>query len=189
MLVADAYDYVIRNYSGEVGRFYAPGTSLGLGKGMLFGRSVFAVFDPERGVYRTAEGVAYLLTHECDVEEENKRPFNEDLLVCPLMRLEDVVEELSLDLDDQQLSSFMGSLGSRNIPRLVYLPPIPRAFDYGAVLFLNRITNAPADLIRQRAALICAVTAYGLSEIEYALENHLLRPKSDRLTLDLKTTD
>ena len=150
---------------------------------MVYRDSVFALFDPDRSIYRTAEGVTYILTHECDVEVANDRLFNTDLLVCPLMPLELLVEELQAVQTREQVAGFLGNLGARNIPRLVYLPPITGAFDHGAVMFLNQITNAPAEVLRSRAHLVCALTAFGLAEVEYALEHHLLRPKAERIAL------
>lgn len=155
-----------RSFRGEPGRFYSDGTSLALGKGCICAGCVMAIFDPERGLYRTGSGVAYVLTHECDVEQANDRPYNDDLLLCPLLPLEGVVDEMSAEHDDAGLTAFLGNLGARNVSRLTYLPPIAGAFPYGAVMFLN------------------AVTAFGLREIEYALENHLLRPKADRVAFD-----
>lgn len=181
MLIQDAYAHVIRSYPGDAGRFYAPGTAVGLGKGVIYGEAVFAQFDEQRGAFRTAQGVAYVLTHECDVEEANSRVYNADLLVCPLLPLELVVESLEEELNPEQLVSFLANLGARNVSRLVYLPPIASGFPHGAVMFLNQITNAPADVLRRVGVLMCALTGFGLSEVEYALENHLLRPKADRL--------
>ena len=178
----EAYRRVIRSYTGDVGSFYAPGTTLGLGKGLLMREAIFAQFDDDTGLYRTAQGAAYVLTHECDVDEENDRVFNADILVCPLIPLEAVVDALREDLNADQLVSFCANLGARNISRLVYLPPFDGC-QFGGVMALNQITNATTDALRDRAAVICAVTAHGLAQIEYALENHLLRPKADRLAL------
>lgn len=183
MLVEDAYSLVIRSYPGEVGRFYFPGTLLALGKGEILKDAIFAMFDEQRKTYRMAEGIAYVLTHECDVEEANQRIYNDDLLVCPLIPLEVVVEELEAELTEEQLTSFLSNLGARNVSRLIYFPPVRECFPFGAVMFLNRITNAPVGVLRTRSSLICALTGFGLTEVESALHNHLLRPKSERLAL------
>lgn len=181
MRADEAFEFVDRSYRGDVGRFYAPGGFLALGKAAIYRDAVFAIYDDGVGIYRTASGVAYVLTHECDVEESNERVFNSDILVCPLVSLVDVVESLQADLNREQLVSFLTNLGSRNISRLIYFPPIPDLFSYGAVLFLNQITNAPVARMRADAHHVCALSGFGLREVDYCLENHLLRPKSDRL--------
>jgi len=105
--------------------------------------------------------------------------FNTDVLVCPLLPLEDVVAEYAAP--DEQLRSFLTNLGARQISRLAYLPPIANVLPYGSVMYLNQITNSPIAVIQRRATLVCALSGFGLRELEFILENHLLRPKADRL--------
>lgn len=169
-----------------IGRFYSPGETVGLGKGKIFDSVPCPLFDPNQGVFITAEALVYVLTHECDVDAENERVFNEEVLVCPILRLEFLVEEYEQLLPGEQLAAFLGNLGARNIPRLVYLPAIPETLNYGGVLYLNQITHAHVSAFTSggRAAAICAVTAFGLQHVEFALEQHLLRPKAERLAFD-----
>ncbi|GAB1233991.1 hypothetical protein [Ferrigenium sp. UT5] len=83
-----------------------------------------------------------------------------------------------------QLVSFLTNLGSRNISRLVYLPTIGNCLEYGGVLYLNQITNAPVNYFHNgHAKSIGALTGYGLTIVDYSVENHLLLPKADRLAL------
>lgn len=180
MQIEEAYRHVARSLASDVGRFYEPGRRLALGKGGIHRDAVFAVFDQSRGRYATGEGGVYVLTHECDIDPENDRIFNTDVLVCPLVPLEAVISEYSEVYSDDQLVSFLTNLGSRNISRLAYFPPIPELFPYGSVMYLNQITNAPVENLRG-APLVCSLTGYGLRDIEYVLENHLLRPKAERL--------
>ena len=164
------------------GRFYSQGETIGLGKGKIYDSVDCPVFDPTEGLYLTARCLVYVLTHECDVDEANERIFNRELLVCPILRLEDLIQEYEELLPGEQLSAFLGNLGARNVSRLVYLPPIAGTLNYGGALYLNHITHAHVSAFqRGRAADICAVTIYGLQHIEFALEQHLLRPKAERL--------
>lgn len=65
---------------------------------------------------------------------------------------------------------------------LIFLPPIRGEMDFGGVLYLNHITHTHVSTFDDGSAQgLCSVTAFGLEHIEYALENHLLRPKADRL--------
>ena len=180
MDVVEAYGYVSKPLT-DSGRFYAPGTSLGLGKGCIFRDAPYPVFDPDTSLYLTVAGPVYVLTHECDVDADNRRLFNEAVLICPLTPLEDIVAELSLVVQDEVLRGFLANLGARNVSRLTYMPPIQGLLPYGSVMNLNLISNCTVDSFQDMTKLECAVTAFGLQAIEYMLDNHLLRPKADRL--------
>jgi hypothetical protein len=166
------------------GRFFSPGTAVGLGKGKIYDQVSFPLFDPATRTFATVEGLAYVVTHECDVDGDNERIFSEDVLVCPILGLERLVALYLDEVGEERLISFLGSLGNKEVSRVVFLPPISQAvIPYGGVLYLNQITNTPRSTF-EGAKEICAVTAFGLRHIEYILENHLLRPKADRLAFD-----
>lgn len=179
----DAYKRVCSPLPPDlVGRFYSPGTNVALGKGKLYDGVRCAVFDPETSLFLTVESLAYVLTHECDVDAANDRVFNDQVLVCPILKLEDLVAEYQADLAGELLPSFLSNLGARNVSRLIYLPPVPDLMPFGGVLYLNQISHAHVSAFDEgRARSICAVSSFGLEHIEYGLENHLLRPKADRL--------
>lgn len=162
-------------------RFYSPGHAAGLGKGKIYDGIRYAVFDPQSQTFLTAEGLVYVLTHECDVEQENERVLNEEVLVCPIIRLEDLVAEYQAELQGERLPAFLGNLGARLVSRVVFLPRIDGVLPHGGVLYLNQITHTHVTAF-ERGRAVCAVTAFGLQHVEYSLENHLLRPKADRLT-------
>jgi hypothetical protein len=149
---------------------------------VLYGSIIFPLFDSDTGVFLTVEGQGCVLTHECDVDQNNNKLFNTDVLICPIIPLQDVVEELAQELTQVQLISFLTNLGARNISRLVYLPTLASSLKYGGVLYLNQITNTPANLFHNGYAhSIGALTGYGLTVVDYSIENHLLRPKADHL--------
>jgi len=179
----DAYNRIAKQLTPDfVGRFYSSGTNVGLGKGVIFDAIRCPVYDPLTETFLTVESLIYVLTHECDVESENERVFNEELLICPILRLEDLVETYEDELAGELLPSFLSNLGKRNVSRLVFLPPIADVMNFGGVLYLNQITHTHADALqREGTARVCAVTAFGLQHVEFGLENHLLRPKADRL--------
>lgn len=179
MQIEDAYNLVARSYAGEPGRFYEPGRRLALGKGCIYKNAAFPIYVVDESRYATAEGAVYVLTHECDVDEENNRLFNTDVLICPMMSLEEVVNDYPGG--DGPLQGFLTNLGARNISRLAYFPPIADVHPYGSVLYLNQIASSPLELIRDKADLVCSLSGFGLREFEFILENHLLRVKADRL--------
>lgn len=165
-----------------VGRFYSSGTSIGLGKGKIYESVQCPLYDPERGLFVTGEALIYVLTHECDIDAANERVFNEELLICPIIKLEDFVATYSEFLPDDKLGAFLGNLGSRNVARLVFLPPLPPIMEFGGLMYLNQITHTHVTAFKGRESQVApAVTSFGLEHIEYALENHFLRPKAERL--------
>lgn len=181
MDIGEAYQHVVRSSSTNFGRFYQPGDSLALGKGKIYNSALFSIFDPEKAAFMTVRGIVLVLTHECDVDADNDRIFNDDVLVCPIIPLEMLVEELSTVVSHPHLVSFLTNLGARNISRLIYLPPSQPHLEHGGVLFLNKITNTHVSVFSDsKASSVCALTGFGLAEVEYLLENHLLRPKAER---------
>lgn len=184
MKVEDAIKHVLGSSAIDVGRFYSSGENISIGRGKLYNSVVYPIFDSDSRAFLTVEGLGYVLTHECDVDENNNKLFNTDVLICPIIPLQDVVEELEQDHSPVQLVSFLTNLGARNISRLVYLPTLGNRLEYGGVLYLNQITNAPTSFFHSGyASSIGALTGYGLTIVDYSIENHLLRPKADRLTL------
>ena len=184
MDVEGAYKCVSAASNSEPGRFYGAGiiAGVGFGKGCIYNDAVVPIFDVAQDRYRKATLSVYVLTHECDVDETNQRLFNESVLVCPVTPLEDVAAELDAELSEEQQKSFYSHLGAHKIPRLTYLPPVANALPYGGILYLNSITNSNVERFKAGAQFLCAVSAFGLQEIEYMLDNHLLRPKADRLS-------
>ncbi len=182
MQVDEALRYVLANSKTDIGRFFATGEHLSLGKGKFYDFLTFPLFDDTLQVFITVEGIGYVLTHECDVDQQNTRIFNDDVLICPVIPFQDLVEELKQELPRDQLLAFLGNLGARNIYRLIYIPPLGGRLEFGGVLYLNHITNTPVSIFSNgKTTSIGALTGYSLTIVEYAIENHLMRPKAERL--------
>jgi hypothetical protein len=180
MRVEDAYTYVRNASNSNFGRFFSSGSSVGVGKGKIYSEALYPFFDIDESTYLTLSGMVYVLTHECDIEPENAKFANEDVLIAPIVPLESLVTSYSAQKAADQLIAFLSNLGARNISRLIYLPPIADKLPYGGVIFLNQITNCHISTLLE-ANSIATVTGFGLAEIEMILENHLLRPKAYRL--------
>jgi len=177
MIVDDAYASICRALPYEPGAFYGGTSDLGLGAGLLYANVRQPAFDSERRLYRTIRGLAYVITHECDTEQENDRPFIDSVLICPIIRFEEFVDEGGIS----NLLGFLGDVAQRRVPRLAYLPTASQ-LPYGGLLYLNRITSTHISAFDEAGtACIAAVSAIGLREIDVALQNLLLREKSDVL--------
>jgi hypothetical protein len=89
MDVKDAYEFMMAHLLTDVGRFYGSGQSLSLGAGLLFRGVRYPIYVEATYLFMTVRGMVYVLTHECDVDPNNIRPFNDDVLICPVIPLGD----------------------------------------------------------------------------------------------------
>lgn len=184
MEVAQAFDHLQANLALEIGKFYAPSDRLSLGVGKIYRGVRYPIFDESRALFQTVAGFVLVLTHECDVDQANARLFNDHVLICPLIPFEKFVASYLQTLDENALKSFLANLGRRFISRVLYIPTFAN-MPYGALMYLNQITSTHISAFQDnRSDPICATTAYGLQIVDYVLQNHLLRPKSERLALD-----
>jgi len=178
MDVAEAHALVLEKIAYQPGAFYGAPDGLALGAGIFFSNVRQPQFDSNSRRFRTVRGMSYVVTHECDVAQENDRLFNDSVLVCPVIRFEEFFDEVD---GQTNLGAFLGNMATRNIPRLVYVPTFGEALPYGGVLYLNRITNTHVSAFGEEGvAPIAAVSATGLREVDSALGNLLMREKSDR---------
>lgn len=184
MDLEQALGVLARTMRADRGRFYGAALGLALGKGLIYSAIAFPAYDDANGLYATLEGEILVLTHECDVEPANEKLFNEYVLICPIIKVEALVEQLDAEGDSEEYKrAFLGNLAARNIPRLIYLPPCDALTNGGAV-YLNQITHSHVSAFQQPGIQpSSALSIFGLRDVEYALENHLLRPKADRLAL------
>lgn len=168
----------------DSGRFYGVDENLPLGAGLLYSPVRFPIFDSDERVYLTAEGLVYVLTHECDLDQENDRAFNNSALICPVIQLEDLVSEYFEEYGDARTKSFLSALARKDVSRLIYIPPFDARLPYGGILNLNQITNTFIGEFEQGSVeKVCSVSAFGIQIIDNFLKNHLLREKSSRLPL------
>jgi hypothetical protein len=185
MNVEEAHRVLVDALTLDPGRFYSGGENLSLGVGKLYARVRVPIYDVAEAVYDTGEGSVLVLTHECDVDTANDRPFNDYLLVCPIIRFEAFVETYSAKLGDERLRGFLVDLARHNVSRVSYIPWGPASLPFGGLLYLNQISSTHISAFaRDEVTVIGATTAYGLIIIDKALTNHLLRPKVERLALE-----
>ncbi len=183
MTLEEAYKIISAKSQLEFGKFYQAGSNLSLGVGKLFYDIRYPQYNLEDKAFDTYEGTVFILTHECDVAEENNRPFSDHLIFCPIIPLEALVAEYAETIgDDEALKSFLSHLAVHNVSRVIYLPPCGDALPYGGVMYLNQITNTHRSAFPKDASnAFAATTGYGLRVIDMCLTNHLLRPKSETL--------
>jgi len=180
-------DLALANFAFQnPGAFYGSAVGRALGAGVIYRDILFPQFNPETQGYDGLQGPAYVLTHECDIDQANARHFNDLVVVCPLILFKDFVAEYERAMGAAALESFVAALGKNDISRVFFLPPAPAAFGeaeltHGALLYLNQLCHTPLSLFSGSA--ICALSTYGLQRLDAKLQSHLFRPKAEPLPI------
>lgn len=183
MDVDTAYQNLRENLDIDVGSFFSQGDDLSPGVGKIYRGVRVPIYNEERAIFQTALSPVYVLTHECDIDQDNQREFNDYVLVCPLIAFDKFIETYHAVWDDQKFTSFLSNLGRRRVSRVLYIPPVEE-MTFGALMYLNQITSTHISALEHEgASAMSAVTSRGLRIIDYFLQNHLLRPKTERLAL------
>jgi hypothetical protein len=182
MEIAQARKVLAANALDDEGSFYGPAGTLSLGAGLIISEVQFPYFNRVQGRFVVSTGAIYVLSHECDLDAENDKVLGGYCLICPLIQITDLIASAeSADLSQNDISAFLGNLAARRISRFVYLPPLTD-FPFGAALNLNQITSTAIELM-SRDNVLTAVSTFGLTTIDMALDNHLRRAKSEALPL------
>lgn len=184
MDVEEASRIILTATSHDYGNFYGGAQGeLSLGVGQIYSNTRFSAYNSDDHLYDTREGLVYVLTHECDIDQDNSRPFNEHAIVCPIIPLENCVSMLE-PIGDAKLRGFLGELGKDNISRVTYFPSTDDHLPHGGVIDLNQLSHVHISAFElEEAARVTALTASGLRILDYKITNHLLRPKAEKLAL------
>jgi hypothetical protein len=183
MNAQDAYAFVASRLVTDVGRFYGSYEGLSIGAGIIVRNVRIPAYNDERHVFMTISSTVYVMTHECDVAQENIRPFNDDVLVCPLIALERFVPLFEERYGEEGLQSFLDNVAKRNVSRIMYFPVLHSVFEYGAMLYLNAISSTKLSAFElPNVSITGALSEFGLQEVDFLVENHLLRPKDEPLS-------
>lgn len=178
----EAYEILKGHCQFDIGKFYGHTDGLSLGTGLLYNDVRCPEFDPDHSIFVTVERQAYVLTHECDIDPANERAFNDHLLICPVIRLEDFVAEFEAEFASRDaLVGFLVATAKRQVSRVVFLPAAG-GLEKGGLLYLNALASTHVSTLADKRPF-AAVSAFGLQSIDYALQNHLLRQKAERLAL------
>src|SRR4051812_11225365 len=187
MALADsALTQVLNKYRYSSGMFYGSAAGLDLGAGLLYDNVIHPVYNEESGKYDTRAGAAYILTHECDLDPANRRYFNTEVSVIPIIMFDEFCEEYAQDYSPGALFAFLDNLARDEVSRVMYIPPIPRHIaqfmQTGGLLYLNNVCSSPSSCFGDGAAVpICALSSYALQFVDLKLENHFRRPKAQLL--------
>lgn len=183
MQVKEAYRIVEVAALDDPGIFYGNAAELALGAGLILAPVDFPSYSPSEDRFVVWGGPVLVLSHECDLDQDNQRLLNDLALVCPVRRLDAVVEMAAEQgYSDNDLTTFLGNLGRRRVSRAVYLPPLPEILPFGGFLYLNQFSHTSVRRLADDGVTpVAALTAYAMQSVDYALASHLFRDKSDRL--------
>jgi len=182
MDVNEASGVILNNSLHDYGNFYGgKQEQLPLGVGQLYNNIRFPLLNIDDGVYDTVEGLVYVLTHECDIDRNNSRPFNDSAVIVYVIPLESCIEQLA-SLPEQQFRGFIENLAKDNVNRVSFFPAIDCFLPNGGVIYLNQLAHTHVSFF-DNAERVQTLTSNGLRIIDYKITNHLLRPKSVALPL------
>jgi hypothetical protein len=108
--VSDAYKWIVGHLQIDVGRFYGQHEGLSVGAGLLFEGVRYPACNIDTNLFQTRRGLVYVLTHECDVSQDNVRPYNEELLICPIIKFEEFVKLFVERYEEKRLKEFLRNL-------------------------------------------------------------------------------
>ncbi|HEX5327482.1 MAG TPA: hypothetical protein VFW75_12495 [Acetobacteraceae bacterium] len=151
---------------------------------MLIRDCALAIPDIAKTRYATGVGIALILTHECDIDENNERFFNDLVLVCPVISLDDFCEECEQEEGAGAWGGILSQIAGDNVYRAMYLPPLQHAaacpqMEGGGIIYLNHISPCRVAWISDPPGqAICSLSAPGLQALDFKLQNHFLREKA-----------
>lgn len=163
-------------------KFFGAAGELDVGVGLILNNVAYPMYNDEARDWDVAEGLVYVVSHECDIAQENDRPFNDAALICPIIPLEDVVAEYLSDLSIEQIRSFIYQLAGSRVDRAIFIPAIPERLPRGGVIYFSIMTSTSVrELLRPAVVTECAVTVPGLKYIDDRMNQALLKRPKDQL--------
>lgn len=183
MTPEEAYSIVSKASPIDVGKFYGSKGHLALGAGLFYDRVLSPLYDEKEKLFVTVRRPVYVLTHECDVDQANARPFNDFACFCPVIPLPLFLKRYQEKWpDEEQLKRFLANVGNRSVGRLIYVPPVGELLKFGGLVYLNNIDSTHISAF-DGLEPFAALSAYGLRELDIGLRYSLLREKADTISL------
>ncbi len=183
--IKKAINTALSRFCYDAGKFYGDSSRLDLGVGLIYDQIPYAIFDKDEKLFDTAIGLVYVLSHECDVDRNNPRFFNDYVLICPIIEFSAFAEAFCAAFSEDKMMQIITDLAGDNIFRAIYIPPISQSIlSAGGILYFNQIGNTAVSSFGEADARpVCALSSYAQHIIDRKLENHLLRPKQQFLPL------
>lgn len=139
----------LRDAHSDYSRFYGQPLELDWGVGVLGRNLTYPLFDSASADFILAEGVAYVVSHECDIDQENDRPFNNAVLVCPVIPFEAALDHLNSHRTPSQVRGFIDALSNNTVDRVIYIPALPDALPWGGLLYFNAMSHTDVSEVEK----------------------------------------
>lgn len=184
MRIQSAHE-ILRDAHPDFPRFYGPVGKLDFGVGLILSKVAYPIYLQGEQEFATAIGMAYIVSHECDIDPANDRPFNDMVLVCPIIPLEIALQKYIAGRTADQTKAFIEALARSRVDRIAYIPSIHESLPYGGILYFSAMTSTHFnELERPDVKKVCAVSVPGLRYIDHRLHQAILkRPKAQQLPL------
>ncbi|MDR6135724.1 hypothetical protein QE361_002719 [Sphingomonas sp. SORGH_AS802] len=166
----------------KAGQFYGPVGSLSFGAGVIVENLAYPVYVPNAGAYGTRLGTALVLSHECDIDPDNIRPFNSNVLVAPIIKLGDYISQAAATYSHIETKSFLLNVASGKTTRLFFLPRFGSSTSslyQGGLIDLNFLASCGVGAL-VKSTKVCALSGFALTTLDIAIQNHLIRQKSEK---------
>jgi hypothetical protein len=182
MTVEEAFHYITERLTYAPASFYGSPDRLSLGTGLIFKGVDYPSYSVDHDGYLTLEGKVWVITHECDIDPKNNRPFNDHALLCPIIDFEHFVAVYLSKRNEAALKAFLNELAEHKLSRASYIPMITDQLPYGGILDFNKISNTHISVFEKgKCNVIGAFTDSGQSYIDKILTNHFFRAKAESL--------
>jgi hypothetical protein len=189
MTPAEAHEIFRRASPIDVGKFYGTKAKLALGVGLFYEGVLSPLYDEKEKLFVTVRRPVYVLTHECDVDHANARPFNDYVSFCPVIPLPVFLKRYQAKWsDEEKLKSFLANVANRSVGRLVYVPPTEGLLTFGGLVYLNNIDSTHVSAF-EGLEPCAALSAYGLRELDMSLRHSLLREKAEPVSFTPVNSD
>ena len=167
----------------QVGAFYGPAAGLSAGAGLIYEGINYPIFNPAENRFQIRAGLALVLSHECDIDPQNSRDFNTEVLIAPIITVAAFAEIFDTTDARRTLGDGLAShIAAGHVTRMQYLPPHIAPIQDGCFLHFNAITSTHiSQLSIQGARSFCALSEYGMSVVDRHLQSHLFKPKTELL--------
>jgi hypothetical protein len=167
----------------QAGAFYGPAAGLSAGAGLIYEGINYPVFNPAENRFQIRTGLALVLSHECDIDPQNSRDVNTEVLIAPIITVPAFSEIFDTSDGRRALGSGLASnIAAGHVTRMQYLPQHVAPIQHGCFLHFNAITSTHiSQLSIQDARSICALSEYGMGVVDRHLQSHLFKPKTELL--------
>lgn len=171
----------------RLGAYYGGADGLSPGAGLIYSGVAYTVFNSVSRRFEARKGPVLVLTHECDIDPNNQREFNEYFVFAPLILMSGFASYFEALGLRETAKSLVAEVAKDGVNRLLFLPPASQfinapELEDGAVIYWNQLGSTHVGQLSDGdARAMCALSEHALDHVDLLFKQHFLRPKSDQL--------